>query len=599
MKLHGHALRNAHLREHSLKRSQEAPPLAQAIVHIRAGMLQMTRLEFARASGMSRGVLRDLELGVHRPTRQTLQQFVDFCRHKDVDAVAIEDVRRLYAGSGETLEELIGRLELAASSSRELARRAGISPTTLWEYRRGNFPLTLGLLQKLCKAVGEDGRAAEELWEDAERQRFLARGYPAAWAELCMLCSRAGKAESHLLRLGVSTAALRRLRYLELPPWPEVADAARLLAQNQDEWISLQKLWVHDEREQRQHTANGFGPTIKGLRQKRHIERRELADLFGIGGKKPARIIKHIEEDGFYSAKAFPAALAALLSDDERVQQRLLEAWKARRRQFHRRRRPETRAELRLTRELYGLQIAEVAKLLGYTSLEYQHIERGREPLLESGEQRILEAVHLAGRRRVHEVMLRRDAVDCQRQAWRTPRSLVDMITLLAKREGGLAPLARLLRSRGITNLPSVRLRAICHGRHVPPWCVLERIIDATSVEDPEDVRTDWEIRYRDQLRADCPSPLGVELRLLIARTAPSLRAFSPRLGFNYSVLIREFERLDRDRPIRWFHIERILDAADVPGDSDEWKQVRILWATMAERHKVAGATFNGFRKQA
>src|SRR5947209_5266248 len=91
MKLRGHALRNAHLREQSLKRSKDAPPLAQAIVNIRAGVLQMTRLEFARASGMSRGVLRDLELGVHRPTRQTLQQFVDFCCGHDVAADVVEN----------------------------------------------------------------------------------------------------------------------------------------------------------------------------------------------------------------------------------------------------------------------------------------------------------------------------------------------------------------------------------------------------------------------------------------------------------------------------------------------------------------------------
>src|ERR1051326_7386354 len=124
LKLRGHTLRNHHLREHSLKRSKNAPPLAQTIVHIRAGVLQMTRLEFARASGMSRGVLRDLELGVHRPTRQTLQQFVDFCGRRKVAADAVENLRRLYAGSGETLEELIGRLELAAGSSREQIGRA-------------------------------------------------------------------------------------------------------------------------------------------------------------------------------------------------------------------------------------------------------------------------------------------------------------------------------------------------------------------------------------------------------------------------------------------------------------------------------------------
>src|SRR5262249_42170363 len=154
---------------------------------------------------------------------------------------AVENLRRLYAGAGETLEELIGRLELAAGSSRELARRAGISPTTLWEYRRGNFPLTLSLLNRLCRAVDEDPRPAQRLWQETERNRFLERGYPPSWAQLCMMCSRAGKPESHLLRLGVSTAALRRLRYLELPPWREVADAASALSTDEDECFALQK----------------------------------------------------------------------------------------------------------------------------------------------------------------------------------------------------------------------------------------------------------------------------------------------------------------------------------------------------------------------
>src|SRR5438477_2811368 len=72
--LTGHALRNAHLRERSLARAQTAPPLARTLVEIRAQTLGMTRLEFARRSGISRGTLRDLELGIHSPTRRTLQQ---------------------------------------------------------------------------------------------------------------------------------------------------------------------------------------------------------------------------------------------------------------------------------------------------------------------------------------------------------------------------------------------------------------------------------------------------------------------------------------------------------------------------------------------
>src|SRR5262245_11141073 len=233
-RLTGHALRNARLRQRSLERSTAAPPLARRVVRLRADVLGLTRLECARLSGISRGALRDLELGVHTPTRQTLQQFLSFCEQRGVAAQELEELRRLYTGEGANLEELLGRLELRAGSSRELARRIGISPTTLWEYRRGNFPLPLGLLRRLCKAVGEDAGHAEALWHADARRRFLERGLPAAWAELCVLCARAGHAESHLLCLGVSTSALRRLRYLDLPPWGEVEPAARALCRRLD-----------------------------------------------------------------------------------------------------------------------------------------------------------------------------------------------------------------------------------------------------------------------------------------------------------------------------------------------------------------------------
>ena len=73
-RLTGHALRDSHLREHSLRRAQTAPPLARLLVTIRAETLGVTRLEFSRRSGISRGTLRDLELGIHSPTRKLLQR---------------------------------------------------------------------------------------------------------------------------------------------------------------------------------------------------------------------------------------------------------------------------------------------------------------------------------------------------------------------------------------------------------------------------------------------------------------------------------------------------------------------------------------------
>ena len=81
-----------------LARAQEASPLARTLVILRARVLGMTRLEFARRSGISRGTLRDLELGIHTPTRRVLRQFVDFCAGRKVAAEHLEALRRLYAG---------------------------------------------------------------------------------------------------------------------------------------------------------------------------------------------------------------------------------------------------------------------------------------------------------------------------------------------------------------------------------------------------------------------------------------------------------------------------------------------------------------------
>jgi hypothetical protein len=127
----------------------------------------------------------------------------------------------------------------------------------------------------------------------------------------------------------------------------------------------------------------------------------------------------------------------------------------------------------------------------------------------------------------------------------------------------------------------------------MPPWCLLFAVGAACGVEDLTIAHHDWAERYRAAVESWCPSPLGVELRVLIAEVAPSLRAFSPRLGFNYSVLTREFQRIDRDEPIKWFHVERVLRAAGLPPDSDRWREVRALWSTAESRRKRPAGTFN------
>jgi transcriptional regulator with XRE-family HTH domain len=582
--LTGHALRNAHLRQRALARAETVGPLARLVVRIRAETLGLTRLELARRSGISRGTLRDLELGVHRPTCRILRQFVAFCQQAGVKADQLEELQGLYAGPGDNLEQMIARLELRAGSPRELARRVGISPATLWEYRRGNFPLPLPLLRSLCSAVGEDATVALAIWYQTERRRFLQRGYPEALAEFWARCAREGCAERQLLVQGMlSTAAARRLRYLELPPWRDVERAARFLSRENNELKVLKHLWVRDEQKQR--SGDRFGSQVKQLRKKQGISRRDIADLFGVGGKKPARIVKYIEEDGFYSAKAYPAGLAAVLTDAAAQRSRLLQCWQDRRRQFHRRHRPEMRIDLRLARELYGFTMEEMQPILGYTSAEYQRIERGVTTLLETAVTRILEAIHQAGQRRVVALLQCRNKRAAERSAWQAPPSVATMITLLARREGGLIPLTRHLRRLGVSGLWTGRLRAIARGEEIPAWKVLEQIGQTCGTNELAEVRRDWSKRYRAMLQAHFRSPLAVELRLLMAEEAATLRAFSPRLGFNYSVLIRDLQRIDGDKPVKWFHIERILRAAALAPGDPRWQEIHALWYTTKERN--------------
>ncbi len=487
-KLRGHALRNANLRKRSLKRSESAPPLARKAVEIRVGELGMTRIELARQSGISRGALRDLELGVHTPTRNTLERFIEFCEEKKVSDDVLDGLRDLYAGPADSIENVIARLELRAGSSPKLARKVGVSAATMWEYRRGNFPVPHELLKKMCKALRVDFEPLEPIWHQAEHDRFVNRGFPEALAEFCVLRLRAGHAESDLLNLGLGTAELRRLCYLELLPWPRVSKVAKSLCRSEAELKALRDLWQRDFNTQKTEGLHDFGLRLKKIREKQKVSRREMADLFLIGGKKPARIIKHIEEDGHYSQQAYPAGIVALLTEPDReihpdevataehagsddaesrngflnceTSAELRALWERRRVRFHLRHRPEMQLDLRLQREYFGFDVAQAAELLGYSNLEYQKIERGIEPLTDSGRQRIIEALEEAGHQKVREVFVRRTKRDQRRQAWRQPKTVSGMLKLLAEREGGVVPLARLLAEAGLYGISPPRLRS-------------------------------------------------------------------------------------------------------------------------------------------
>lgn len=581
--LHGHALRNAHLREKSLRRAEGAPPLARMLVTIRVRELGVTRLEFSRRSGISRGTLRDLELGVHAPTRRLLLRLLSFYQRCKVKPELLDEVRRLYTGPRGTLTELIAWLEVQTGSARELAKRVGISPSTLWEYRRGRFPLPLPLLRRLCKAGGEEPATIENLWLIAERKRLLDRGYPEALAEFWALCHRAGLAEKDLPALGVGTAALRKLRYLEIPPWDSVAKAAGKLCRA-GEVQSLRQLWQRGEQDQRSGPADTFGARIRRLRESRQIERREIADLFGIGGKKPAQSVKHIEESGAYSAHAYPEGLSAVLSDDKDERAQLVKRWEERRARFLRRHRPETWVELRLRREAFGFGIRDMEAILGYSPLEFQRIERGVTRLAPAAQARVLAALERAGEQRVSQLLSRRQAEKLRRDGWRAPQSVAEMVGLLIEREGGLVPLARSLKRAGVFGIWPGRLKAIAAGREVPPWPIVERIGRASGVLDLTATRGNWHAVYRRQLEAGGIAPLGVEVRLVIGESATSARALSSRLRVSYPVLTRDLQRIDRGKSVRWEAIERILVAAQANPASPSWERIEAWWLSTARR---------------
>lgn len=598
-KLKGHALRNFNLRKRSLKRSETAPPLSQKAVEIRVNELGMTRIQLARESGISRGALRDLELGVHNPTRYTLERFIEFCEHREIKPALIETVRNLYAGPCDSLQHFIARLELRAGSSPELARKVGISPATLWEYKRGNFPTPYALLKKMCTITGEDFELGEELWRAAERNRFLQRGFPRSFAELCVLRLRAGHAESKLLQFGLATSQLKRMCYLELPPWPRVLPTAKSLCRTPEELKDLKDLWLYDFQEQKSEGLHDFGLQIKKLREKRNIQRREISDLCLVGGKKPARTIKHIEEDGHYSQLAFPAGLVAIVTEEPPppnmngstihcpVKRGVLETplakelrsqWEKRRLRFHLRHRPEMQIDLRLAREYYGFDVAEAARQLGYTSLEYQKIERGIEPLSDTARKRILEAYEKVGHQRVAEVFQRRDQRDLKRIAWKTPNTVSEMLTLLAKREGGVVTLARVLKGMGLYGISTPQLRSYILGAVTPSWSLLQQIADKCGIAKLQPVHIDWIKRYRTQLKSKCKTMLCVEIKLLVAELAPTMRAFAKRCSCSPSLLLRDLYRIEDGETVKWKHIERFLRGAGLPDTCERWQVIHGLW---------------------
>src|SRR5262249_32295486 len=139
--------------------------------------------------------------------------------------------------------------------------------------------------------------------------------------------------------------------------------------------------------------------------------------------------------------------------------------------------------------------------ILGYSSQEYQKIERGVTDLLDTARDRIIQAIHEAGKARIAQLL--RDWQESRQQqiAWQAPDSVPEMVILLARREGGLIPLARYLQKVGLKSLGKTRLRSIAQGRRLPAWPVIEQLAKACGVGDLAEARHSWSEQYRARLQ--------------------------------------------------------------------------------------------------
>src|SRR5262245_56141765 len=66
--------------------------------------------------------------------------------------------------------------------------------------------------------------------------------------------------------------------------------------------------------------------------------------------------------------------------------------------------------------------LPDMEPILGYSSAEYQKIERGVEPLPDPARTRILQALDEAGRKRVQDLLKLRSRREAERSAWQSDR---------------------------------------------------------------------------------------------------------------------------------------------------------------------------------
>ena len=137
-----------------------------------------------------------------------------------------------------------------------------------------------------------------------------------------------------------------------------------------------------------------------------------------------------------------------------------------------------------------------------------------------------------------------------------------------------------MLRAAKLYGISPPRLRSYLIGEETPTWHLLQQIADVCKVLKLQVVHIDWIHRYRRQLQGKNESLLAVELRLLMAEVAPTIREFSKRLPFNYSVLLRDLYKVEQKEKFKWFHVERILKAAGLPENSERWRVIHRLWLT-------------------
>ena len=403
-RLTGHALRNANLR--AFPGPHRGPAAGPRPRHPPRRVLGLTRLEFCAAPASAGAPCATWSWASTPRRRHTLQQYVNFCRRcGGCGRAPGGTVPPLCRGPG------IG------SGSGSPAWSCGPVRRPSWPAAPASAPAPSGNTAaatsrcpcRSCAGCARPSARTPPRPRPCGTRRNAAAPpgarLPGGAGRVLGALPREGYAEKHLPGLGLGTAALRRLRYLELPAWPEVAAVARTLCRDDDEWRVPGTPLAGEERDRER--ASSPTPSAHACTKLRQAQ--------GHGPPRAGRPVRHRRQEAGADhqvrrgrrlstpRRPTPRVWSPCWPDEAEEQRaRLLGLWEERRRQFHRRHRPETRLDLRLAREPYGFELQGHGGHPGVRAAGVPANRARRRARCRSAAQaRILQAIERAGQQRV------------------------------------------------------------------------------------------------------------------------------------------------------------------------------------------------------